>query len=56
LIIGFQDTVENVGDVFLGHSVLLQLKNYNYKTTKTTTATATMTEQQLLVYYYYSCT
>jgi len=21
LIIGFQDTVENVGDVFLGHSV-----------------------------------
>jgi len=22
LIIGFQDTVENVGDVFLGHSVV----------------------------------
>jgi len=22
LIIGFQDTVENVGDVFLGHSVI----------------------------------
>jgi len=21
LVIGFQDTVENVGDVFLGHSV-----------------------------------
>jgi len=24
LVIGFQDTVENVGDVFLGHSVLRQ--------------------------------
>jgi len=23
LVIGFQDTVENVGDVFLGHSVVL---------------------------------
>jgi len=22
LVIGFQDTVENVGDVFLGHSVV----------------------------------
>jgi len=22
LLIGFQDTVENVGDVFLGHSVV----------------------------------
>jgi len=31
LIIGFQDTVENVGDVFLGHSVYL-LHIFNYKT------------------------
>jgi len=27
LIIGFQDTVENVGDVFLGHSVVHQQTN-----------------------------
>jgi len=31
LIIGFQDTVENVGDVFLGHSVQNTL---NYTTHK----------------------
>jgi len=27
LIIGFQDTVENVGDVFLGHSVVTSTTN-----------------------------
>ena len=30
LIIGFQVTVENVGDAFLGHSVELKIKNEMY--------------------------
>jgi len=29
LIIVFQDTVENVGDVFLGHSVFMLLSQMN---------------------------
>jgi len=31
LVIGFYDTVENVGDVFLGHSVGLQCKEKHVK-------------------------